>query len=248
MPLEQAARASMLLLAILVVVLVCLGFRRDPSKLMAQQFVDALGARSDAQAITLLAPQAEVFLHGATTPLSREGFGAYLSNLHRGGWRFRAVSRVFATPGGAGWLLHISHPSVEDPRVINEPQLWMQAVIGDGGITRLWVHFLPESLARLGTDQESYQHAAALRALPLPAGWSGGAAAIVAAAEASDPEGAETFLFLGSGSLVGIAGLVAAIRSAVRSPHRIVQGRGALLAGLLEAQTQIGGGRGSKSA
>jgi hypothetical protein len=62
-----------------------------------------------------------------------------------------------------------------------QPPLWMETVIRDQRITRLWIHFTREGL--LWLDPSAYQRDAALQGRPVPAGWSDGVQGILAEAE-----------------------------------------------------------------
>jgi hypothetical protein len=163
----------------------------DSSRTVAERFAHALDEPTNARLEDYLAPDAQVFLQGAPTGLSPVGFRTYLDQLRRSRHAFRAASSVYLTRDGAGWLLEVKNLSqtaiVNEPGIESPPQLWMQGRIGDGRITRLWVHFTVEALARLHTPPDRYRASAEARDIPLPVAWQDGTEAMLQAAERGDP-------------------------------------------------------------
>jgi len=162
----------------------------NPSRVVAERFVQALRGEADTKVDAYLAADAEVFLQGAQTPISPARFQEYIDVLRRGRQEFEAASRVFVTPTGAGWLLRIGpttdNPSVNPPGPAIPAQLWMETLIREDRITRVWLHFTVEALPRLAVSPETYRTVAASRGLPVPDGWSEGTPALLAAAERTD--------------------------------------------------------------
>jgi hypothetical protein len=163
----------------------------DSSRVLAERFARALDGQSDARPDDQLAPDAQVFVQGATTALSPPEFRAYLDQLKRSRHAFHAASPVYLTQDGAGWLLEIKNLSetaiVHPPGIESPPQLWMQARIGENRITRLWIHLTAEALARLRIRADVYRASAERQDLPLPEAWQDGTAAMVQAAGRRDP-------------------------------------------------------------
>jgi hypothetical protein len=159
----------------------------DESKALGERFVLALHGESDTPAGAYLASDAQVFLQGATSALSRPQFQAYLERLKRGRQELHAVSQVYTTDSGVGWLLEIENmsdtPIVNPSGVEPPPRLWMEARTADNKIARLWIHFTVEALARLHIQPDVYRAAAELQGTPVPDGWQDGTAAMLAAAQ-----------------------------------------------------------------
>jgi len=136
----------------------------------------------------LMTEDASIYLPGAGVLLPRDGFQSYLDSMYEVERGYRSVSRAFLTPQGAGWLLTRTQGSSQAAEpTLDLADLWMEASIDDSGIRRVWLHYLPHSLATIRGDASTYQVEAEWRGMPVPAGWLGGAAAIVAAAERVDP-------------------------------------------------------------
>jgi hypothetical protein len=161
------------------------------SRELAEGFAHALDGQADMRLDDYLAPDAEVFVQGATTALSPPQFRHYLDQLKRSRHAFHASSPVYLTEDGAGWLLelkNLSETAIANPPGIESPaQLWMQARIGERHITRLWIHFTVEALARLHSPADLYRARAVRQDIPLPEAWQDGTAAMVQAAERRDP-------------------------------------------------------------
>ncbi len=160
------------------------------SRHVGEEFVRALQAESDAEADTYLSADSEVYLQGASSPMSREQFQDYLNVLKRGKQTFRAASRVLVTDTGAGWMLDVKRltdtVSVDQSGAQNPATLWMQARIEDNKITRLWIHFTVEALVGLHTTPEAYSARAGRMGIEVPEAWDAGTTAMFAAAERTD--------------------------------------------------------------
>jgi hypothetical protein len=158
----------------------------NPSRVVAERFLQALRGNGDAHIEAYLNPDAEVFLQGAPMPMSRARFQEYVDVLRRGRQEFEPASRVFVTATGAGWLLSIGPTADGAPAAAIPAQLWMQATIRDERITRLWIHFTVEALPRLAVTPEVYRSVAFARGISVPDGWSEGTPALLAEAERAD--------------------------------------------------------------
>jgi DNA-binding NarL/FixJ family response regulator len=158
---------------------------RNDAKALGERFVLALHGTSDVRAETYFASDAQVFLPGASLALSPPQFQEYLERLNCNRQAFHALSPVYMTDSGAGWLVEYQcdSPIVNMPGVELPPQLWMEARIADNTITRLWIHFTVEALARLHVQPDVYRAAAELQGIPVPDGWQDGTAAMLAAAQ-----------------------------------------------------------------
>jgi hypothetical protein len=163
----------------------------DSSRAFAEQFASALEGQPGAIVDDYFAPDAKVFLQGATTAISPPEFRAYLGQLERSRHRFHVASPVYLTHDGAGWLLQIKNVSeaaiVDPPPVESPPQLWMQARVDERHVTRLWIHFTVEALGRLNIRPDVYRASAERNDIPLPGAWQDGTAAMVRAANGRDP-------------------------------------------------------------
>jgi hypothetical protein len=216
----------------------------DSSRAVAQRFAQALDGQTAARLEEYLAPEAQVFLQGAPTPLSPSGFRASMDQLRRSHHAFHAASPVYLTPDGAGWLLGIKNLSetamLTPPGIESPPQLWMQARIGSGRITRLWVHFTVEALARLNTPTDRYRASAEARDMPLPEAWQDGTAAMLRAAERRDPRAADVWSDSARRALLVVGwtplliALAAAVTRALRQRQPEHAARGQLLARLAQ--------------
>ena len=228
----------------------------DSSRAVAEHFAHALDQPRDARLDEYLAPEAQVFPQGAPTALSPSGFRAYLDQLRRSHHALHAASPVYLTPDGAGWLLDIKNLSetalLTPPGIESPPQLWMQARIGDGRITRLWVHFTVEALARLHMPPDRYRASVEARDIPLPVAWEDGTAVMLQAAERGDPraaqvssESAKRALVVAVWASLLIALAAAGVRGLPRRrrPERIAHGQLlARLAQLHSASLAVGAG------
>jgi hypothetical protein len=158
----------------------------NPSRVVAERFVQALRSEGDAHIEAYLNADAEVFLQGAPTPMSGARFHEYVDVLRRGRQEFEPASRVFVTATGAGWLLSIGPTADAAPAAAIPAQLWMQTTIQDERITRLWIHFTVDALPRMAVTPEVYRSLADARGISVPEGWSEGTPALLAAAERAD--------------------------------------------------------------
>jgi hypothetical protein len=135
-----------------------------------------------------LATDAQVFLQGATSEMTRDQFQEYLDLLKRGHRGIRAISRVFVTDHGAGWLITINYVEALENPAPPTAGLWMEAQSQGDQITKLWIHFPVEAIARTMDTAEIYQAAALSRGMPVPPGWRDGTPALLAAAESTDQQ------------------------------------------------------------
>ena len=210
----------------------------DGTRAFAERFANGLDGPPETPLDAYLAPDAQVFLQGATTALSPQQFHVYLDNLRRSRHAFHAATPVYLTQDGAGWLLDIKNLSetalVNPPGIESPPQLWMQARIDQGRITRLWIHFTVEALERLHIRADVYRASAEGRDLPLPQGWEDGTAAMVQAAERGDPraagawsESARRALIFAAWAPLLVSLVTACVRLTARNskPARVSSGR-----------------------
>jgi hypothetical protein len=224
----------------------------NPSRRLTEHFIQALQGDSDVRLESYLAPDAEIWLQGASVPLSGAGFQEYVEVMHRGRRRFHAASRIFLTTGGAGWLLSITRTedeaAVDPPGPAMPPVLWMAAAIHDQQITRVWIHFTVEALGRMVTPQ-MYRAAAASRGTPVPDGWAEGTPAMLAAAERTDgsadrgwTDSSGQLMILGASLLAGVvAALTAHRRRRTASQQTPRHAPGALLDSLRKAHSSPAG-------
>jgi hypothetical protein len=156
------------------------------------RFSDSLEGRSILPIEDFLAPDADVYLQGGLH-LSRQAFLDHLATMRGGYAFFHRMSRVYATRGGAAWLLDIVHAADAETaasqiRAERQATLWLEATIVSGHISRLWIHFTVERLQAIRQSPTMYAAQMAAEGLPLPDGWADGTVAVVAAAEAHDAE------------------------------------------------------------
>ena len=155
------------------------------------RFSDALEGRANVR-IEDLAPDVDVYLQGGLH-LSRQAFLDHLENMRRGYEFFHRMSPVYATRGGAGWLLDIVHAADaetagDQTRSPAQSTMWIEAKIDSGHIKRVWVVFTKDRVAAL--LQSPIQYAAKMEAqgLALPDAWADGTAAMLAAAASIDAQ------------------------------------------------------------
>jgi hypothetical protein len=159
---------------------------------VGQRFADALDGRSDMPIEDFLMPDADVYLQGGLH-LSRKAFQDHLDNM-RGGYEFfHRMSPVYATRGGAGWLLDLVHAAnadvaAERTRSAQEATMWIETTIESGHIKKLWIVFTMDRVQSLLLSPALYSSNTAALGLPLPDRWADGTVAMVASAEAVDAE------------------------------------------------------------
>jgi len=244
-------RNRIVVIVLLLLASVATGFQLLPEsqpRVVGERFVQALWGQSDARAEAYLAPDAQVFLQGASSSLSRAQFQAYLEQLKRNRQAFRAASPVYSTDTGAAWLLEIEY--LADAAIANPsgtglpPQLWMQARIEGNQITRVWIHFTVEALSRMHVTPDVYRTAAEVQGVPVPEAWSEGTPAMVLAAQrATDradggwSESRRQALILAAWLPLALVIVVAVARRYPRhrEPRRMPDGR--LIAGLGELRS-----------
>jgi hypothetical protein len=182
-------------LACVVLALICLALvthlREDSRRQLGERFSAALEAPWDEPVDAYFAPEAGVFLQGATTPVLAPALRDYVRMLKGQGQFFHRVSRVYMTPAGFGWLLVIqkaANMSADDNTRVLPPGLWLQGTIENDRITRVWIHFTVEALQATGRPVEAYRASMATRQMPLPAAWEDGTPALLAAAERVDEQ------------------------------------------------------------
>jgi hypothetical protein len=165
----------------------------NETRAVAEGFVKALEGGFDPPVDGYIASDGEIFLHGAQNPMSPPQFRGYIDQLKRSKEVFQAVSPVYLTDGGAGWLVEIAYldsPGSVNPRNAGpaspSSRLWMQARIENGRISRVWMHFTVEGLSVLHQAPEVYSRDASARGFPVPDDWSQGTDAMLAAAERID--------------------------------------------------------------
>jgi hypothetical protein len=189
---RQARAAATVLLLLAIVGSGCGLAPGGSARDVGTRFSDSIDGRSTVPTADLLAPDADVYLQGGLR-LSRQAFLDHLDHM-RGGYQFfHRMSRVYATRGGAAWLLDIVHASDAETaasqlRSEQQATLWLEATIVSGKISRLWIHFTVERLQSLLQSPSMYAAKMAAEGLPLPDGWADGTPAVVAAAEALDAE------------------------------------------------------------
>jgi hypothetical protein len=171
---------------------------------LGERFTDSLETRSDVPFETYMTPDADVYLQGGTH-LSLQAFREYVDRMRAGHQFYQRMSRVYATRGGAGWLLGITRtqPVANAAEAqTGSATLWMEVTIQSGQITRLWMHFTLETLQSIRQSPYAYEVSMAAEGLPLPDSWLDGTAAMVQAAEALDAQmgGARSEWEVGPGS------------------------------------------------
>ncbi len=220
---------TLLGLAVLALIGGSVGCQPSPRQL-AERFAAALEHPADADFDGLLATDAEVFLAGPNQ-ISTAGFRDYLVSTQRGHTYYHRASRVYVTPGGAGWMLEIVRDQAAPVNTPAQAQLWMEIAVRDGKISRAWIHFTLETLGALHQTPEMYARRAAETDLALPPAWSNGTLAMLAAAEARDRDGHlpawPTAPSLAAG-LLGIAGATVLLSRRRRATEAEVK-RGARL-------------------
>jgi hypothetical protein len=153
---------------------------------LAQRFVGAMQPDSSVPATTYLAPDAAVFLEGASTAASPAQFQTYIDQLKRGKRAFTPVSPLYLNESGAGWLTQIKYFGDDQNLEIADSPLWMDVIIAGDQVTELWVNFTVEGLAPHHVPRALYAQAAQARGTPVPEAWSSGTDAMLSAAARVD--------------------------------------------------------------
>jgi hypothetical protein len=207
---------------------------------VGQGLADALERPADADFDSYLATDAEVYLPGPSQ-ISAAAFRNYLLNAQRGHTYFHRASRVYATSGGAGWMLEIIREQAGWADIAegspDQAPLWMEVTLKDGRITRAWMHFTLATLATEHQPPELYAATAAAAQLPLPPGWWDGTPALLATAEANDraeeagvqPATSDVTVLVAAAAAMALGVGGAAIVLAKRGQAPTADGRGARL-------------------
>ena len=130
------------------------------------------------------APDAKIWLVGASSAISTAEFQGYVDRVKRDGNAFVATTPVVNTPGGAGWFVGIRPVEEQSNRLTPDTstaRLWIETQPATGKIERLWFHFTAADAEQHYGNLDSYVRNAQARGTPVPPGWRNGTAGVLAA-------------------------------------------------------------------
>ena len=189
---SRAFQARALVLALII--FGCFGTTRAiayssiaPSE--AAHLANALASPRGEDLADIFAPNAEIWLVGATDRISPADFQAYVDRLKQSGAAFVPTSATLRTADGTGWFSTIHRLADKDSTGRSgdtSAWLWVEAVPANGKITRLWFHFTASDVQQQRGGLDAYIQQAAARGTPVPPGWENGDTAVVDAVRGAE--------------------------------------------------------------